>query len=130
MRIRKKLIAGLLLGGLLLSASMSATAANSSSTLYSWSGDVGYGDVQVDDAYKTDPSNTTNLTFDGAAENVKVWLTTKKANGTVASAKTLMELGTSKNVLTGAAQWQWIDLFASREHLFDGQIAMRGKWRP
>lgn len=129
-RIRKRLIAGLLLGGLLLSASMSAAAANSNSVLHTWSGNVGFGDVKVGSAYKTDPSNTTYLSFNGAPEYVKVWLTTRNSSGVLTSAKALLNLGSLKYVPTGAARGQRVDLFASREHWGDAVFAMNGSWRP
>lgn len=130
MSIKKKLAAGVLLGGLMLSASMSIGAANPPAGSTTWSGDVGYGDVQVDSRIKTNPDAVTYLYYDGAPENVKVWLTTRKTTGTVASVKNILTLGEERYVSTGAAYGERVNIFASREHLGDQTFAMRGKWKP
>lgn len=131
MKFVKKAIAIFLLLTLALCAATSAEAAiNPPAGSYTWNGDVGYGDVQVGSRTKTDPDAVTYLTFDGAPESVKVWLTTRNTAGTVTSVKNLLNLGQEKHVSTGAVYGQTIRIYASREHWGDQVYALRGKWKP
>lgn len=130
MSIKKKLTAGVLLGGLMLSASMSIGAANPPAGSSTWSGNVGYGDVLVDTEYKTNPDAVTFISFDSSPEYMKVWFTSKNLSDNVVSDKFLIPLGQGTYVSTRAKYKDYVRLYASREHWGDQAFQLSGKWKP
>lgn len=130
MKKRVKMISGIVLALMLLTLSIPVFA-RSPADASQWYGNVGYGDEKVaENVLKNNDYTLTYLEFTGAPERINIILTGKLTNGVVASATTTVPLGAVKYASTGAVRGQRLNLIATREHLFDQILAVRGMWRP
>lgn len=113
----------------------SLTAAASTTSMptgsQTWSGNVGFGNVNVGVMEKSNNEDVSHFTFTNCTENIKIWLTTYvNVNGIkeTASEGALLSKGTYLAKTTIAKKDQTVTIEASREHLFNPHLDVSGKW--
>lgn len=96
-----------------------------------WSGSVDFWETKVGSNITKSNTNTTAFeSFTGSPYSLNLFLTMKKTDGAIATAKTKFALGNEKNLPTGAVKDNVLNLYAAREYVLDSKVAVNGSWLP
>lgn len=95
-----------------------------------WGKSINFWETDVKTVKKEDNSNKAYLSFTGAPYLCNLWLTSKKADGALATKKTKFKYKDEKKLSTGTINGDKVTLYAAREYILDQLIACSGDWKP